>query len=119
MVYIKTSLFPYRLVLTRREPVQLSVDVLNNDAEEKIFSIEVEVPRTLGLERAGAKIQDFKKMGPLAPGQEKHLIYDIHGKSSANDMTYPITILVHEHRAHSNDVARTITKRVELTVQTR
>ena len=119
MVHIKTSLFPYRLVLTRREPVQLSVDVVNNDAEEKTFSIEIEVPRTLGLERAGAKIQDFKKFGPLAPGQEKHLVYDIHGKSSADDTTYPITIMVHEHRAQTNDVARTVTKRVELTVQSR
>lgn len=117
MVQVRTNLYPYRLVLARKEPVQLTVDITNDLSETRGYSIEVNVPRSLGLERAGAKIQDYKLLGDFSPGQEKRLYYDIFHKATVDAQSYPIHVFVHEHEKGSREVIRTVSKIIDLTIQ--
>jgi hypothetical protein len=116
-VQIRTNLYPYRLILSRREPVQLTVDIKNDQREDRAYSIEVNVPRSLGLERAGAKMQDYKLLGDFAPMQEKRIYYDIFHKAAVDAESYPINVFVHEHPKGSREVKRTVSRRIDLIIQ--
>ncbi len=122
MAYIKTSFFPYRLVLMRKEPVQLMVTVRNDQKEARAYSIETEVGRSLSIGNAGAKMSDFKHLGTLAPGQEKTIYYDIFAKAHAGDETIPVDLRIHEHPKDSkgvHDIIQTFSRKLDLTVQSR
>ncbi len=120
MVYIKTSFFPYRMVLMRKEPVQLRVDIRNDQKEARAYSIETEVGRSLSIGNAGAKMSDFKHLGTLAPGQEKTLYYDIFAKAHAGEESIPVDVRVHEHPKDSkgvHDIIQTFSRKLDLAVQ--
>ncbi len=120
MAYIKTSFYPYRMILMRKEPVQLTVGIRNDQKETRAFSIEVEVGRSLSLERAGAKMSDYKKLGNLSPGEEKTLYYDVFSKAHGGEDSIPIDLRIHEHPKDSkgvHDIIQTFTRRLDLTVQ--
>lgn len=122
MVTIKTTFFPFRLVLARKEPVQLTVDLRNDQKETKAYSIELEVGRPLSLERAGAKMNGYKMLGNLSPGEEKRLYYDIFAKSGTDESSVPIDLRVHEHPKDSkgpHDVIQTFSRKLDLGVQDR
>ncbi|MDP2666474.1 MAG: hypothetical protein Q8P05_03170 [Candidatus Diapherotrites archaeon] len=119
MVTIRTSFLPLRLVAARKEPVQLTVDIINNHPETKAYSIEVELPRGLALDRAGPKASDRKQVGELPPSQEKRLYYSIFAKAGVDADEYPITVIVHEHRKGSRDVIQSFTKEISLMAQNR
>ena len=120
MVYIKTSFFPYRLVLTRKEPVQLTVGIRNDQKKTRAYSIEVQVGNTLSIGRAGAKMNDYKQIGNVSPGEEKTLYYDIFSKAHSGESSIPIDLRVHEHPKDSkgvHDIAQTFSRKLDLTVQ--
>lgn len=122
MAYIKTSFFPYRMVLMRKEPVQLTVTIRNDQKEARAYSIETEVGRSLSIGNAGAKMNDFKHLGMLAPGQEKTIYYDIFAKAHAGDETIPVDLRIHEHPKDSkgvHDIIQTFSRKLDLTVQSR
>lgn len=122
MVYIKTTFYPYRLVLARREPVQLTLDLRNDGKEERAYSVELSVGRSLALERAGAKINDRKHIGNLMPGQSKVIYYDIFAKAATDDPTIPIDLRVHELPKNAkgiHDIIQTFSRTLDLTVQSR
>lgn len=122
MAYIKTSFFPYRMVLMRKEPVQLMVTIRNDQKEARAYSIETEVGRSLSIGNAGAKMNDFKHLGTLAPGQEKTIYYDIFAKAHAGDETIPVDLRIHEHPKDSkgvHDIIQTFSRKLDLTVQSR
>ncbi|MFH0970122.1 MAG: hypothetical protein V1776_01530 [Candidatus Diapherotrites archaeon] len=120
MVYIRTEFYPFRLVLARREPVQLTLDLRNDGKEERAFSIELEVGRPLSLERAGAKIRDYRQIGNLLPGQQKKIYYDIFSKSATDDPSIPLQLRVHEHPRDSksaHDIIQSFSHTLNLAVQ--
>lgn len=122
MVHVKTTFFPYRLVLARREPVQLTIDLVNTEKETKSYSIQLEVGRSLSLERAGAKMNDFKRIGNVGPGEAKKIYYDIFSKAGTDDTSIPIELRVHEHPKDSkgvHDVIQTVSRRLDLGVQSK
>ena len=96
MVYIKTSFFPYRLVLARKQPVQFTIDIRNDEGKDKAYVLELEVPRALGLESSGPKCMDYKQLGIIPAGVGKRLYYDIYGKAASEDTVYPVTVKVCE-----------------------
>ena len=119
MVFVRTSLFPYRLVLARKQPVQLSIDIRNDEGKDKPFVLEVEVPRALGLESSGPKCMDTKNLGVIPAGKQLRLYYDIHGKAASDDTTYPISVRVLELIPGSRDVIRTTRAEAELILKGR
>ncbi|MEK6902889.1 MAG: hypothetical protein AABX02_04875 [archaeon] len=122
MVYIKTTFYPYRLVLTRREPVQLTLDLRNDGKEERAYSIELSVGSPLALERAGAKVNDRRQVGSLLPGQSKVVYYDIFAKAATDAESIPIDLRVHELPKNAkgiHDIIQTFSRTLDLTVQNR
>ena len=116
MVSVKSNLFPYRMVLKRREPVQLSVQVKNDSGEEKLVSLEVLLPRELGLDKGGLKSKEVVKIGKLLPNQEKILYFDIFPKSTTSKMEYPVNVTLLEHYKDFNYVNSRHSKELQLRV---
>ena len=48
---LKSNMFPYRLVLSRKEPVELSVKVTNNTPEKMLISMQIAMARAIALDR--------------------------------------------------------------------
>jgi hypothetical protein len=122
MVHIKTAFFPYRMVLMRKEPVQLTIGIRNDQKEARAYSIELEVGRSLSIGNAGAKMNDFKHLGTLSPGQEKTIYYDIFAKAHAGEESIPVDVRIHEHPKDSkgvHDIIQTFSRKMDLAVQNR
>ncbi len=120
MVSIRTSFYPFRLIMARKEPVQLTIDLKNDKDETKAYSVQLELPRSLSLDRVGPKINEYKMLGNLNPGQEKRVYYTIFAKANADENREPIELHVHEHPKDSkgpHDVVQTFTRKLDLTVQ--
>jgi hypothetical protein len=122
MVHIRTEFYPFRLVLARREPVQLTLQLRNDGKETRAYSVEVEVGRSLSLERAGAKMRDYKLVGNIFPGEKKKIYYDVFAKAATGDSSIPIDLRIHEHPKDSksvHDVIQTFSRKLDLAVQPR
>lgn len=122
MVKIRTEFYPFRLVMARREPVQLTIDLVNDGKETRTYSIELEVGRGLAIGNAGAKINDYKMVGNLTPGQAKKIYYDLHAKAATDENSIPVFLKIHEHPKDSkgpHDIIQTFTRDMDLAVQMR
>jgi hypothetical protein len=120
MVHIRTEFYPFRLVMARREPVQLTVDLKNDGKEVRAYSIELEVGRGLAIGNAGAKINDYKMVGNINPGEGKKVYYDLFAKAATDENTIPVYLRVHEHPKDSkgkHDIMQTISRDLDLAVQ--
>lgn len=120
MVHIRTEFYPFRLVMARREPVQLSVDLVNDGKEVRSYSIEIEVGHGLAIGNAGAKLREYRLLGNILPGEKKKVYYDLFAKAATDESTIPLDLRVHEHPKDSktvHDVIRTVTRKLELGVQ--
>ena len=114
MVYVKTNLFPYRMSLKKREPVQLFIEIRNDQSEEKLVSMELVLPRTLGLDKAGLKWKEYVKIGSLKPSEEKRFYFDIYPKQTTLQGENAIQVHFFEHMKDFKDVERKITKNIDL-----
>lgn len=116
MVSFKSNVFPYRMVLSRREPVQLSVEMKNDSAEQKLISLEISLPRNLGFDKSGLKTREVIKIGNMIANEEKKLYFDIFPKAATEAMEYPVDIMVLEHYKDYNNVNRRQSKQVTIRV---
>lgn len=75
---IKASVFPYRFSMKDKEPVELTVELKNNDPFEKMVSLDVLLPNSVGLDKSCINKGFAKRYNKVAPGQtivEKQLLY--------------------------------------------
>ncbi len=88
---------PLRMVLTRREPVQFSLILKNNDAEEKKLTVKVILSPELAFTKGGFKNSELVRIDALAPGKEKTLYFNLHPKISTNETEQKVSVRVQEH----------------------
>jgi len=88
---------PLRMVLERREPVQFSLTLKNNDAKEKKLTVKLILSSDLAFTKGGFKNSDLIRIDSLKPGQEKLLYFDLHPKISTREGEQRISVRVQEH----------------------
>lgn len=75
---IRTSVYPYRFSMRDKQPVELTVEMTNNDAAEKMVSLDVVLPKAVGLDKSCINRAFAKRYNRVGPGQtivEKQLLY--------------------------------------------
>lgn len=115
-VAIKTSFLPFRLSLSDKGPVQLTVELHNLSPEKKKLSLMVALPRTLCFSKEGMRNVELVRIDTLQPGEVKHLYFDIYPKVGLEPGVVPIHIKLQEHYTSYQYTANEASKTVELRV---
>ena len=117
MISINTHFHPFRLNLRRREPVQLSVELINRGDKNKMLSVELLLAKELALDKGGLHSGITKKIESLEPGERKQFYFDIYPKPIARNGELPVILNVLEHYRNFNFVEKSSSKRMDLTVE--
>jgi len=97
MLDISARFTPFRMVLGRREPVELMVELSNKGSEEKTASIEIVLGRKLSLDRVGYKATEIKRIPNFKPGERKCYYYSIWPKGITEPGEETVIIKATEH----------------------
>jgi hypothetical protein len=114
---LKSNLFPYRLILSRKEPVELSVKVTNNSPDKKLVTMQIAMARAIALDRGGLKKGADQRLGEMEPGQSKEFVFQVFPKHGVKAAAYPIQIRLIEHFNSYEYIARKVVKSMELIVE--
>jgi len=108
---------PFRLVMKRREPVQLEVVIKNTGSETAKLSVKLVLSRQLSLDKGGLKTAALERVDSLNAGENKVFHYEISGKQSTMTGEQPIAIIVDEHYKDYNYIKNTTRLDAELIVE--
>ena len=117
MLQIKTSFHPYRLKISRKEPIELRVSVFNPGPEDGLISFEVIVSRALSLDKGGLKSKIVERIGDMEARKTIEKNYGVFVRHITKPGTYPILIKAFEHYNNYSFVKKEYKKRIELIVE--
>ncbi|MDO8627217.1 MAG: hypothetical protein Q7K42_02020 [Candidatus Diapherotrites archaeon] len=113
---IKHKFFPYRLVASRGSPVELTLDIANNSEKDLMLSLQLELGRGLGLDKAGIKCRDYKQLGIIEKGKSLKFVYSVFATPSARKGEVQISLKLTEHFNNYNYVVKEYSKDFALVV---
>ncbi|MBI4210831.1 MAG: hypothetical protein HY544_04980 [Candidatus Diapherotrites archaeon] len=116
MLQINTSFMPYRLVLSRKEPVKLKVTIRNAGGEEMLASYEIRLPPMLSLDKSGFRGAHTNRIGSFASGAEITEYFEIHARPMTQKGEHTINIKAYEHYNNYEFVKRQYKKDLGLVV---
>lgn len=117
MIDIATTYTPFRLKLSRKSPVQLTIALQNKSGENKMVSMELRLSRHLSLDKSGFRNTDTKKFESFGKGEKKQLYYEIWPKHLADSGEQPVKIVVSEHYNNFGYIAKEYSKSIPLTIE--
>ena len=80
MLQVYYSFNPLRLVVSRKEPVRLTVEITNNGDSAKMVSLEVILPRELSFGKARFKRDITEMINSLAPREKREFSYELYAQ---------------------------------------
>ena len=96
-IRVNTRFHPFRLNMSRKEPVQLCLEVENASEEAKMLTLELIMSRELSLDKAGIHSSSVKRIDSLAPHAKETFYYDIHPKLMTHPGEQPLQVKVLHH----------------------
>ncbi len=113
---IDYSIYPYKLSLKRREPIELKITLTNPSDKEKMISLEVLTPRTLSIDKSGYKNYVVERFPSFKPKDRIIKYYDIYPKVTTRIGEEFVVIRVLEHYDDFSFVQKSIEKNVHISV---
>ncbi len=113
---VKTRLFPYRLVLNRKKPVELKIDLTNASDKKALASLELSLPRSLSLDKSGLKGSELLRLGELSPNESKTFYFEIYPKAIIEGKEHLIRLKATEHHLDYNYIAKEVERTLTLLV---
>jgi len=117
MIGINTSFHPFRMKLSRREPVQLTIELSNRGGETKKLSLDVILSRELSLDKGGLLYNTSKRIDSLEPGKKQEFYFDIYPKHITRSGDHGVLLKLSEHYQDYKYVAKEQKKRLELQIE--
>lgn len=97
MMQIKTNFNPYRMKISKKEPVSFTVELKNDSEEAKILTMKITLNKELSFEKAGYKTEAMERINCLASGEKKEFYYNLFPKPMAKTGEHHIKIDIEEH----------------------
>lgn len=117
MLDVKTRFTPFRMKISKREPVQLSVEVTNKGNEKAIVSLNLGLGAYFSLEKGGYKTNAMERIPEMKPGETRKFYYDIWPKQSIREGENKVELNVVEHHQGFNYVKNEYKKNLGLIVE--
>ena len=116
MLDIRTAFTPFKLKISRREPVSLCIEIENDGAETEIVCFELNLGQQFSFEKTGFKTTAVVKIPKFESGEVKKFYYDIWPKQAARLGEQGISLIVLEHYNGFNYVKKTHNKVLKVSV---
>ncbi len=117
MIDVRTTFTPFKMKLSRKEPVVLTLVLKNSGNETEILSFDIELGQQFSFERSGFKNIISKRIAEFKAGDSKKLYFDIWPKQMVRAGEQPIRLTVIEHYRGFNYVKRKQVKTLWLGVE--
>ena len=112
-----TRFTPFRMKLSNREPVQLSVEVVNNESVDKMLTVTTLLSRALSFDKGGYRVDTSEKIEKLAPGKSRKFYYDLFPKPGIRSGEIPVRVKLTEYYNSFEYVQNEIVKNTSLKVE--
>ncbi len=98
MIDLKAELNPMRMLLSRREPVELMIEMNNNTNKSQMVSIEIYSGEMLAFDKGGRTGIESKKIIDFKAGERQRDYYHVYPRPNATQgSSQTITIVINEH----------------------
>lgn len=97
MVRIETQMTPFRLSRNSRKPIELMVEVTNDDKKSHKISYEIVLANTLAFDKQGLVNAKSKKFDSMKPNEKSREYYEVWAKATAGVGDHPILVSITEH----------------------
>ncbi len=98
---IKTNFMPYSMMLSRKEPVELFVEVKNKGEEACALTIQLYTSHRLALDSSGLKNSQQIQIENFKPNEKKNWYFRLFSKVTTEIGENPIQLKIIEH--HGTD----------------
>ncbi len=115
-ISISTTFYPYRLVLSRKQPVELKVELVNRHEKDVMVSLQVFLSKQLSLDKSGLKTDALHRIDKFSPNERKKFVFDVFPKNYVVTGEYPVRVKVLEHYKDYKFVEKEYTKNLFLSV---
>jgi len=117
MIEIRSTFTPFKMKISRREPITLSVELSNSGSDTEIVTMNLNLGDQFSLEKTGYKNIAIKKMPEFKAGDSKKFYFDIWPKQMARAGEQGIKLAVTEHYNSFEYVKRTYDKVLRVSVE--
>lgn len=97
MINIVSSIYPYRLNIKEKEPIELIVKITNKGNETKLLSYDIALDPALSLDKSGLKKAAGQRMGEIKPDETKIFKFPIYAFQGIKPGNHDIMFAVNEH----------------------
>ena len=96
---VRTSFLPIRLVVEKKSPVTLHVEIKNTEEATRNYSVIISLPGKLGFDRVGLAKEHRERVSELPPNEWGEARFKIYPKFGLKPGMYNIDVYVREHPA--------------------
>jgi hypothetical protein len=97
MIDLRAELTPFRMLIARKEPVELMVELNNNSNQAQMVSLEIFSGEMLAFDKGGRMNYQSKKISEFKAGERIRDYYNIYPRPNTEKSIQTITIVVCEH----------------------
>ncbi len=97
MIKIFTRIYPYRLNINSKDPIDLQIKLTNTTLSAKQISIELIPDSDLCFDKVGSKREEYKRIGFIKANESINLNYSVYPFTGIKPGTHRIKIIVGEH----------------------
>lgn len=97
MIDLRAELNPMRMVISRREPVELMIELNNNSNQSQMISLEIYSGDELAFDKGGRTTMQSKKIIEFKSGERLRDYYNIFPRPNATNSIQTIRIVLNEH----------------------
>lgn len=101
MVDVKTELVPFRMILAKKQPVEMTVEVENNSNKAQRLTLELALDDHLSFDKGGRGSTIVKRFDAMQPGEHFREYFNIYPRPNVEEGDHTITISIFEH--YNND----------------
>lgn len=116
-IFISGRFTPLRMVLSRKEPVQISLYIKNEGEEKKKLTVKIVLSSQLAFSKGGFKNSDLVRIDSLKPEEEKTLYFNLYPKSNTEPGEQSIQVRVQEHSSNYQYTKKQHEKTLSLKVE--
>jgi hypothetical protein len=97
MIDLRAELSPLRMVVSRKEPVELMIELNNNSNQSQMVSLEIFSGDMIAFDKGGRMNYQSKKITEFKAGERIRDYYNLYPRPNIEKGIQTITIIVCEH----------------------
>ncbi len=113
---VRTRIYPYRLKMQDKDPMQLSIEITNEDINSKIVSFQLKLPESIATDRGGINRFIQKNIQSLRAGETQKFDYNLYPTKRATEGDFNGKLIVSEHYQSfdyvQGNISKTLTFRI-------